>query len=272
MRWSEISNFNTCPFKRKLSLEGWHKQDDGEETTDLRFGQAIHSALEIHYKGASLADTIKAFTDNYKECTDKKEKSVESGIECLKNYVETYRVQDEDWDVIGTEVKDEVETLSGNHELHIDVIAKHKPSGSIYFWDHKTTSKAFSPMYWKKFELSSQMLRYTKYVEDKFGSCAGCLINGIAVGYRSRMYKGEPAGYWQKFERQIFNYSKPMIEMWLESDRQWEQLIGLADEKQIYPKALGAICGWCEFYPYCTSGADNEILTALYKQTKKENQ
>lgn len=271
MRWSEQNNFNTCPFKRKLRLEGWQKQDDGEETTDLRFGQAIHSALEAHYKGENLESVLGVFRNEYQEHTEKPEKSLASGLETLRNYIATYAEQDKDWEVLGTEVADDVKTLTGDHELHIDVIAKHLPSGSIYFWDHKTTSKAFSPMYWKKFELSSQMLRYTKYVEDKFGSCAGCLINGIAVGYRSRMYRGEPAGYWQKFERQIFNYSKPMIEMWLESDKEWEKLIAFADKEQCYPKALGSICGWCAYYPYCTSGADQEILNALYQRKQKES-
>ena len=266
MRWSSISNFNSCPKKYNLQRQGWHKQEDGEETTDLRFGQALHSALECHYKGGSPDDTIKTFTDSYQECTEKKEKSVESGVETLRNYIEFYKEQDKDWRVIGTEVKDEVETLTGNHELHIDLVAEHLPSGSIYFWDHKTTSKAFSPMYWRKFEIDSQMSRYTKYVQDKFGSCAGCVINGISVGYRSRMYKGEPAGYWQKFERQIFNRSQDILNMWLESDKQWEKLMAYADKEQCYPSALGSLCAWCAFYPYCLAGEDKMLLESLYEQ------
>lgn len=232
----------------------------------MRFGQAIHSALEIHYKGATIEETIKAFTDNYQEHTDKKEKSVESGVDTLKNYVSHYSEQDKDWKVLATELKGEVETLTGNHELHIDLVAEHLPSSSIYFWDHKTSSKAFSPMYWKKFEFSSQMLRYTKFVEDKFGSCAGCVINGISVGYRSRMYKGEPAGYWQKFERQIFNYSKDLISMWLESDKKWEKLIAFAEKEDCFPSQLGSLCAWCEFYPYCMAGEDKMLLESLYNQ------
>jgi len=266
VRWSAISNFNSCPKKYNLQRQGWHKTDDGEETTDLRFGQAIHSALEAHYKGATEADVLKLFKETYQECTEKKEKSVESGLDCLKNYIAFYAEQDKDWRVIGTELKGEIETLTGNHELHIDLVAEHLPSGSIYFWDHKTSSKSFSPMYWKKFEFSSQMLRYTKFVEDKFGSCAGCLINGIAVGHRSRMYKGEPAGYWQKFERQIFNYSKNLIQMWLKSDEKWEKMIKWAEENDCFPSHLGSLCGWCEFYPYCMAGEDQMLLESLYQQ------
>jgi hypothetical protein len=124
MRWSAISNFNSCPKKYKLQKDGWTKQEDGEETTDLRFGQAIHSALEAHYLGKTDREVIDVFTGAYQEHTDKKEKSVESGVETLKNYIEHYKEQDKDWRVIGTEVKDEVETLTGNHELHIDLVGR----------------------------------------------------------------------------------------------------------------------------------------------------
>lgn len=270
MRWSSISNFNSCPKKYLLQKEGWHKQDDGEETTDLRFGQALHSALEAHYKGAGQDEVIAVFKSQYEEKTEKMEKSVESGVQALTNYIENYKEQDKDWRVIGTEVKDEVETLTGSHELHIDLVAEHLPSGSIYFFDHKTSAKPFSPMYWKKFEFSSQMLRYTKYIQDKFGSCAGCVINGISVGYRSRMYKGEPAGFHQKFERQIFNYSKDLIAMWLKSDENWEQMIKWAEDNDCFPSHLGSLCGWCSFYQYCFTGEDKMVLESLYQQTPKE--
>jgi len=266
MRWSSISCFNSCPKKYKLQLDGWTKQEDGEETTDLRFGQAIHSALEAHYNGKKQEEVLDVFKSQYQEATDKKEKSIESGLETLKNYIAHYSEQDKDWKPIATELKGEVDTLTGSHELHIDLVAEHLPSGSIYFWDHKTTSKAFSPMYWRKFEIDSQMSRYTKFVKDKFGSCAGCVINGLSIGHRSRIYKGEPAGYWQKFERQIFNRSQDILNMWLESDKQWEKLMAYADKEQCYPSALGSLCAWCAFYPYCLAGEDKMLLESLYEQ------
>jgi hypothetical protein len=266
MRWSEISCFNSCPKKYQLQKEGWHKQEDGEETTDLRFGAALHSALEAHYQGKSQEEVLNVFRNQYTEATEKKEKSLESGLETLKNYIAHYSEQDKDWRVIATELKGDVETLTGNHELHIDLVAEHLPSGSIYLFDHKTTSKAFSPMYWKKFEIDSQMSRYTKYVQDKFGSCAGVVINGLSIGYRSRAYKGEPAGYWQKFERQIFNRSQDVLNMWLESDKKWEKLIAFAEQENCFPSQLGSLCAWCEFYQFCACGEDKMILESLYNK------
>lgn len=266
MRWSTISNFNSCPFKKHLQDKGWVKQEDGEESVAKNFGIAVHSALEAHYKGGEVSEVIKAFDAQFPtDISEKKEYSREAGHLLLKNYIEWYKEQDKDWRVIATELKGDVETLTGNHELHIDLVAEHLPSGSIYFWDHKTTTKSFSPFYWKKFEIDSQMSRYTKYVKDKFGSCAGALINGIAFGYRSRKYKDEPTGYWQKFERQIFNRTDEVLKMWLESDEQWEKMIGWAEKEQCYPKALGSICGYCQFYPYCMSGCEEGVLQALYQ-------
>lgn len=270
MRWSTISNFNACPFKHKLQEEGWIKQEEGEESVAKIFGQSIHSALECHYKGGALGEVIKAFDAQMNGLTSEKtEYSHESGHLCLENYIEWYKEQDKDWRVIATELKGEVETLTGVHELHIDVVAEHLPSQSIYFWDHKTTNKSFSPFYWKKFEIDSQMSRYTKFVKDNYGSCSGALINGIAFGHRSRKYKDEPAGYWQKFERQIFNRTAEQLQMWLESDAKWEQLIRFAVEQDCYPKALGSLCGYCQFYNYCLSGCEEGLLTALYEQNPK---
>jgi hypothetical protein len=80
------------------------------------------------------------------------------------------------------------------------------------------------------------------------------------------MYKGEPAGYWQKFERQIFNRSQDILNMWLESDRQWETMIAWAEQNNCYPSALGSLCAWCEFYPYCLAGEDKMLLESLYNQ------
>lgn len=266
MRWSQLSTFNGCPFKFHLNEKGWKKQEDGEETIARDFGIAFHSALEAYYApNGTLATAIEVFkTAMEGVTTEKKEYSAESGVMALEAYAEWYKEQDKDWRVIATELKDDVETLSGKHELHIDLVAEHLPSGSIYFWDHKTTSKAFSPFYWKKFEIDSQMSRYTKYVTNKFGNCAGALINGISVGYRSRMYKGEPAGFHFKFERQIFNRTEQLINMWLESDKQWEEMIAWAKLSGCYPKALGSLCAYCEFYPYCMSGCEDNVLEALY--------
>lgn len=270
MRWSEINTFNTCPFKYKLQKDGWFKQDDSEESAQKIFGQAIHKGLETHYNGQSFEDVKKAFLSLYpKALTDKMEYSVESGLLTLENYLGYYKEQDTDWKILATEKLGKVETITGSHELHIDLIAKHIPTGSIYFFDHKTTSKSFSPMYWRKYEIDSQMSRYTKYIIDEYGSCAGALINGIAVGYRKKAYRGEPAGFWQKFERQIFNRTEQALKDWMESDANWEAMIKLSVERNCFPKALGSICSFCEFYQFCASGCEDSILETLYE--KKSN-
>jgi hypothetical protein len=268
MRWSAISTFNSCPFKSKLQDEGWVKQEDGEESVAKVFGQAIHKALEEHYKGsAAIAEAFQSVMPN--DMSEKKEYSTESGLKVLEAYLDWYKEKDADWRVIATELSGKVETLTGNHELHIDLVAEHIPSSSLYFWDHKTTTKAFSPFYWKKFEIDSQLSRYTKFVKDEFGSCAGAIINGISFGYRSRKYKEEPAGYWSKFERQIFNRTDEQLKMWMESDAQWERLMQFSAENGCYPKAFGSLCGYCQFYPFCLSGCDEGLLQALYQQKPK---
>ena len=161
--------------------------------------------------------------------------------------------------MLATELKDD----PINPTLIIDLVAKQKQTGSIYFWDHKFKAKA--P--WgadRRYGIDAQISRYTDYVQQNYGDCAGAVINIVVPGYRQRAYKGEPAGWHWKFERPIVGRTPQQMEFWRESQAEWEGLIDSCNLSGHYPKHLGYNCTSCQFYEYCFSGADEEVRDALY--------
>lgn len=302
MRYSEKEAFNHCPFKWSLQQEGLVKREDGGDANDKQFGAGIHRGLEFHYQGKPWSDVEKGFLSEFPALlkANEKVKTPENGLACLKGYIEYYREQDKNWEVIATEEVGTVEIAGENHDLHIDLIARNKQSGDIYFWDHKTSARMPS---WKTYEISDQITRYTDYVVSKYGHCAGCVINHIQVDFidpkgdqkKSNTYlesMKNPMSFYQfanksystyhkkdmtivsgfcaKFERQIFNRSKAQIEFWRESDEQWLQLMSFCKTHSLFPKALGKLCGWCEFYELCLASNDPQIRELLYEIKPKE--
>ena len=272
MSHSRVSAFNGCPYQYKLKyIDHLEKIEKTEYQNDSIWGNAIHHALEVHYKGGTLAEVETAFLTAYPtELAGKDQaKSQDGGIECLRNYVKFYRVLDKDWHVLDTEVKDTVQNEEESHNLVIDLVALHIPSQTIYAWDHKTTTtEKMRYSFWKRYELDAQVTMYTEYLIQRYGSCAGFWINGIAVGYRSRMYKGEPAGYYQKFERSLFSRTPEQIRAWKKSDTDWKVLMDM----HVYPKALNGLCVYCEFHELCMSGDDEQIKELLYQTKPQERE
>ena len=266
MRYSEQQSFNTCPFQYKLAyLDRIQKETTGEESNDRDFGAAIHAGLEAHYKGGSLEDMKKAFSDSFPvnlSSTDNT-KTIENGLACLEKYVGYYKEQDKNWKVLGTEVLGVIEFGGEKHDLHIDLVAENLQGGGIYLWDHKTTGKTPSPTYWKSFEVSGQITRYASFVQQKFGQCSGALINNITFKSLLRKNKyGEGPGLVLGFERQIFQRTKSQIAFWEQSDIEWMKLMKIG----IYPKALNRMCTYCEFFELCMSCDDEQIRQLLYKR------
>jgi len=275
MSHSRVTCFNGCPYQYKLKyIERLEKIDKTEYQNDSIWGNAIHKALQVHYLGGSPVEVEKAFLQAYPADLNVKDeaKSQEGGLQCLRNYIEFYREQDKDWKVLEVELKDIVTNEGDSHNLVVDLIAMHLPSQTVYAWDHKTTTTdKMKYSFWKRFELDAQVTMYTEYIRQKYGSCAGFWINGIAVGHRKRVYKGEPAGHYQKFERSLFSRNPQQIEAWKKSDAEWKALMDSAMTMGAYPKALNGLCVYCEFHELCVSGDDEQIKELLY-QTRKEVQ
>lgn len=268
MRYSDKEAFNGCPKRYELSrVLGLSRVSDGASEHHLRWGQAIHAALEAHYKGHTVEQVKAAFLAVYPTNLDEKDnaKTVENGLAVLEQYVAYYKGQDTVWEVLATEHEGAIEIGEEDHGLHIDLVARHKQTGEVYFWDHKTSGKEPGVTYWKGYELSGQVTRYAVYVKEKYGSCAGCYINNVAVKFLLRKNKyGEGPGLVVRFERQLFNRTPQQIDYWRRSDEDWMKMIEFCKVNNVWPKALNTLCSWCEFYDLCLASGDEQIKELLY--------
>lgn len=268
MRYSEKEAFNSCPYKYKLHQEGLSKQVEGSDAHDKNWGQGIHAGLKAHYDGKEWGEIKSEFLREYPQGLneDDQAKTPESGVECLNRYRGHYGSQDSMWEVLGTEEEGSVSIGGEDHDLHIDLVARNKQSGDIYLWDHKTTSKSASPTYWRGFELSGQLTRYCVYVKEKYGNCAGAIINNISVKHLKIKNKyGEGPGLVVNFERQLFNRTPQQIQFWRESDEAWMRMIEFCKKDNVWPKALNKLCAWCEYYELCLASGDEQIKELLYE-------
>lgn len=273
MSHSRVSCFNGCPAQYKYKyIDELTLIEKREFQNDSLFGSAIHRGLQVHYQGGDVSKVKEAFKEVYSSDLSPADeaKSLEGGLLCLEAYIAHYREMDKDWRVIETELKDTVLNGEDSHNLVVDLIAEHIPSKTIYAWDHKTVgAEKMKYGFWKRYELDAQVTMYTEYIRQKYGSCAGFYVNAIAVGHRKRMYKGEPAGYYQRFERNLFERSDEQIDAWKKSDSEWRALMDYAMASGSYPKALNGLCGYCEFQQLCLSADNEQVKEIMYQQKKK---
>jgi hypothetical protein len=262
---SSTNRFNGCPFAYKLNKDGLRKVVVGPEANFMVWGKAGHSGLEALYSGKG--DPIEAFSRAYPVDLDPENQvwSREGGIRTLEAYQNYYSELDKQWQILDVELRDNVD----NPTLILDLVARHNQSGSIYFWDHKFKAKSpFGAN--KRYEIDSQISRYTDFCLERYGDCAGAVINLIVPGYRQRAYKGEPAGWHFKFERVIVGRTPQQLDYWRQSQAEWECLIDYCDTNGTYPKHLGYNCSFCSFYELCYSANDDEVRDTLYTTEPEE--
>jgi CRISPR/Cas system-associated exonuclease Cas4 (RecB family) len=271
---SKLQTFKDCPEKYRLkNLVGLKKREEGLEEHDKNFGKAIHTGLELHYKGKSITEIKEAFSKDYmvQLNPDDMAKTQENGLVLIDAYIKHYEQEDKNWKIRAVEVADTFEIAKGiSFMVKIDLVVEQQ--GCIYFVDHKTTGKAFNWTYWGQFEPNSQLTAYTAYCQSKYGECSGGIINGLQLGYRKNKYMGEPAGFHYSFQRQLFNRNKEQVEAWKHDAMGWVANIDAHTQAyetglvKVLPKNEGQ-CRFCSFKEICISCADEQIIEQLYEVT-----
>lgn len=286
---SQLQAFKDCPERYRLKyVEGLRKRESGIEDHHREFGSAIHKALEAHYKGSAQAEVIQSFKDAYPFQIDADDmaKTSESGELLLAAYVQRYAEEDKQDETLAVEVvdtfplephKDGCPSRESRDDkacdcgvplftVKIDRILRKQ--GNVYWQDHKTTGKSFSWTYWKQFEPNPQATAYTAYCIYKFGECSGGIINALRFGHRQRAYKGEPAGFYQEFQRQVINRNPQQVAAWVEDTLRWIRDVTTdkcAPLGVSWKKNEGQ-CMWCSFAEVCISVNDAQVIEQLYEK------
>lgn len=296
---SNIQMFKDCPLKYKLhSIVGLRKIEDESADHHRLFGQAWHKAMEVIYKakmeaempdsqwqqsnplrllvpsrrfrvtGEVMKQAKQAFLSAYPKQLDENDnaKTQESGLYALKSYLQKYELEDATrWRILAVEA---AERYDDGFITHLDMVAENLEHSGIYGFDFKTTKKALNYDFWRKFEPNSQIARYVDFIKSKYGSCEGFYIRATQFGYRSRAYKGEPAGFYVKHEAQLFNVNEQQIKMEKDSHGYWLRQVELAT----YTDSFGINtdhCPFCPYRPVCIAGwtypEDADLILNQYR-------
>lgn len=269
---SSLNTFAVCPRKYFLRYEAKLRPRSGSNHP-MEYGSAMHEGLAVLGKGGTLEEAQAAFRKAYPAQLDPADRAmtIPNGVQTLAWYVDEYAADEEMYETL------EVEELSHSDDdfvVKLDRVVKERETGRILGIDHKITGKYLDYKWWGKFEISSQIGEYIRFIQDKYGYCDGFIIDGIGMRYRSRAYKGEPAGFWARFERHIFNRSDSRQEQDLKDRLYWIDRIEDARARDHWGKNTEA-CWNCDYQDICKFGyewpIDEQLIIADYMQVCGES-
>ncbi len=162
--------------------------------------------------------------------------------------------------------------MSDPFVLKMDLVVENIEHGGIYGVDHKVTKKKLDYGFWKKFNPSSQVTRYSHFIKEKYGACDGFYINAISMNYSSRRstrggVKCEAGAYWN-FERQMFNNTSEQFVAEQIDTQLWINDIEQARQYNAWRRDTNQ-CAYCDFYGICSKGLtypeDASLITLEYE-------
>jgi hypothetical protein len=297
--YTEQSEFKNCELKfnyrfliglRSREDTGWHA---------IRFGHAMHKALETLYVASyasrsdfqgegdtgspsRLSDAVQAAQDAFTEDYPPHAypgvlpkwdvgKTWQHGMDTIADYAERWAAEDAQWEVLEAELPEEMEDRSS---VHLDLVARHRVSGGVYGWDHKTSGKYLDGDFWDRFRTSDQIRRYVNHVKAKYGECAGFVINAISLKYRQKAYnRGDDQRpgktYHHEFARMIYNPDEATLALESNNRSYWNERINQVIRSGRFGYNDGQ-CWKCEYSPLCSYGytwpRDEELILETFVQ------
>ena len=266
--YSQCNDFLTCQEKYNKRYNKCIRKIK-EDRIDLSFGKLGHKCLELYYKdrkeGKFNERDIEKYLlpfDSLVEIPNNKVKTQVAGKLAIRKYIETYHLQEKDWEILAVEETYEAEVKGIRYAFKVDLVIEHR--GNLYCLDHKLSAKKDRKKFFNGYDLNSQMTGYCYAVMDKFGYCSGFYVNALFVGHRERKYKGEPAGYYCNPERQLFTRYPESFTAFEENVRNIDRKIKDCVRDGIWTRNESN-CDWCEFKMLCMAFDDEEIQEQFYQ-------
>jgi hypothetical protein len=153
--WSELDTFRQCPFKHQLAYKDrWSKTP--AIGSPLSRGTLFHFVMENHYNCLKAVkdknvDAVALFTANINKALGTEHPTARNEEQVLvawiyEGYVQAYG-KDSEWEVVAVEYANEfwlpTDKKNGGRshyklKVKIDLIMRHKVTGELWIWDHKT--------------------------------------------------------------------------------------------------------------------------------------
>lgn len=287
--YSQLSTYAACPTKYKLRYVD-HLSPLAESDHDLRFGKAWDAALNALYSSiGNINRAEQAFATSYPKADYPAQlpywslgKSFTNGIAAISAYVDNYREEDQNWEVVSIQSRDTQEDEEHTRTVVLDLVIRDKRDGLIYGCDNKTTGKYLDQQFFLQFDPHSQIRQYVDHLQKKFGEVGGFYINAAGFRHRSKAYtprsgpdKGIqlPAGDWHTFKRMVFNPNRNALGQELSSYQGWVAKIESDRASGLWTYnteqcVKGPII--CPYHKICSAGyewpADSELISEHYLQ------
>lgn len=264
---SQLVQFINCPraYRNRYILKLRKAVDDDREMY-LNWGKALHSALEAYYKGNAKEESLKIFSDTYTPIDTDKIRTPANGITLLTNYFNYYEgntneLGDKNMTTLGVEIKDTF--MIGDVEWLVKIDRVVKNNAGVWCLDHKSTTKSLYTFF-NNFNPNSQVSGYVDYCIRKYGQCSGFIPNVLYYGQRERAYKGEPAGFYCQFQRDIVNRTKEQIDDFEKNVLYWTKKLQVAIDSNEFGKNESN-CSRCGFRELCVSVDDENVKDTIYE-------
>jgi len=268
--YSQLQTFITCPRKYQLRyIDKLKKIKYDERDLHQDFGHCIHKALEIYYKDNSIEKAKDWFTLNFNGLDTEKAKTPANGLLLLDRYYNYYQtptneLSDTHLKTLEVEITDTYNIGNIEYTVKIDRIVE--SNAGIFVLDHKTTS-SIPYNYFYQFDPNMQVSGYCLYAQQRYGQCSGMIIDAICLGHRERAYKGEPAGFWCNFVRDIVNRNKQQLQDFEQNVIDWSSRLQTSIDMNKFPKNENACHQFkgCGFRELCVNCNDEQIKEQLYQ-------
>lgn len=270
---SSLQEFKNCQERYRLRyILGLKKREEGYESIDKVWGKAIHAGLERLYLHGQRNTTqaIEEFDRSLGETpfNEEKIKTKGNGRLLLEHYAKHYEEEDKRWEILEVEEPHTFQLNEYPFTVKKDMVIKLQ--GNIFAVEHKTTKKAMNWDYWARYEPNSQVTAQVYSTMLKYGQCSGVIVNALKVGFRQRMYKGEPAGFNCEFQRQVFNRNREQVEDWKNQTLAWllqlESLHLLNYPNKSSWKKNEGLCFYCPYKEICNTLGDESVVESLYEK------
>lgn len=309
--YSTLSKFHDCDYKGYLyHIVGLRPREIRQDDHHSLYGIAFAAALETFYKSGlknddhSTRNVLQVFESSFIGLnSSERAKTLENGKIALARYIAKYSELDKEYEILEVEQGDYTDD---GLIVHPDLIVRQKSNGNVYGVDHKVSGKYetdggarkgssgyLGQDWFAKYENSHQIGIYARYIREKYGQCAGFIINAIGLvwtekpklfrigddeasaysnvigrksetSYQKKNYGGyhlAATGLRVNFARHTFEAGKEQIEnVEISTDGKINQIYRAAKALELGVEILYAFpqndghCWKCEYSPACRPG------------------
>lgn len=250
--YTSISDFLTC--RKRFYWRHRRNLVQKVVSTALTCGTAWHKAMDSYWTGKGDAEDV--FVEAYKgvEVAEGDKRTLDRVVKVLADYMKRYPLGM--FEIVASEI---------SHSRSIDGVTYCGRmdkgilwNGAKYVMEHKTTSQlGFS--FFQQFAINHQVDGYIWLGKDKFGECAGVLIDAVLIAKTKFNCMRDIA---TRTEEDLKAFEAELVDI--------AANIRYADDNHSFPsnKSMCQYYGECPYRDLCLYHGDERVIESRYKVSK----